>query len=69
VTKLLAVLKHLQDLSFQKLIFVTMLAWEDPYNEDDNPLSALDNYSILVKSYSSIMLTLFTMNRTPKTHC
>ncbi|TVU36378.1 hypothetical protein EJB05_18311 [Eragrostis curvula] len=37
----------LKDLAFQKLIFVTMLAWEDPYNEDNNPLSSLDNYSLL----------------------
>ncbi|WVZ68027.1 hypothetical protein U9M48_017018 [Paspalum notatum var. saurae] len=38
---------NLKELAFQKLIFVTMLAWEDPYNEDDNPLSSLHNYSVL----------------------
>jgi hypothetical protein len=41
------VLKCLQELAFQKLVFVTMLAWEDPYKEDDSPLSSLDNYSVL----------------------
>jgi hypothetical protein len=48
------VLKCLQELAFQKLVFVTMLAWEDPYKEDDSPLSSLDNYSVLVMTYSSI---------------
>ncbi|KAJ1286392.1 hypothetical protein BS78_03G349800 [Paspalum vaginatum] len=38
---------NLKELAFQKLIFVTMLAWEDPYNEDDSPLSSLHNYSVL----------------------
>lgn len=38
---------NLKELAFQKLIFVTMLAWEDPYNEDSSPLSSLDNYSVL----------------------
>ncbi|CAD6235747.1 unnamed protein product [Miscanthus lutarioriparius] len=38
---------NLKELAFQKLIFVTMLAWEDPYNKDDGPLSSLDNYSVL----------------------
>ncbi|CAL4960257.1 unnamed protein product [Urochloa decumbens] len=38
---------NLKDLAFQKLVFVTMLAWEDPYNEDDGSLSLLDSYSIL----------------------
>ncbi|OEL37948.1 hypothetical protein BAE44_0001035 [Dichanthelium oligosanthes] len=38
---------NLKELAFQKLVFVTMLAWEDPYNEDDRPLSSLDNYSVL----------------------
>ncbi|XP_062207584.1 uncharacterized protein LOC133909256 [Phragmites australis] len=37
----------LKELAFQKLVFVTMLAWEDPYTEDDGPLSSLDNYSVL----------------------
>jgi len=54
VTTLLADLNCLQELAFQKLIFVTMLAWEDPYNEDDGPLSSLDNYSVLVMTYSSM---------------
>ncbi|PUZ53782.1 hypothetical protein GQ55_5G077600 [Panicum hallii var. hallii] len=38
---------NLKELAFQKLVFVTMLAWEDPYKEDDSPLSSLDNYSVL----------------------
>ncbi|CAO2182213.1 unnamed protein product [Urochloa humidicola] len=38
---------NLKELAFQKLLFVTMLAWEDPYNEDDGSLSSLDSYSIL----------------------
>ncbi|KAF8717131.1 hypothetical protein HU200_026246 [Digitaria exilis] len=38
---------NLKELAFQKLVFVTMLAWEDPYNEDNNPLSSIDNYSVL----------------------
>ncbi|KAK3162586.1 hypothetical protein QOZ80_1BG0091230 [Eleusine coracana subsp. coracana] len=37
----------LKDVAFQKLIFVTMLAWEDPYSEDDSSLSSIDNYSVL----------------------
>ncbi|TKW17918.1 hypothetical protein SEVIR_5G400200v4 [Setaria viridis] len=40
---------NLKELAFQKLVFVTMLAWEDPYNEVDGPLSSLDNYSVLGK--------------------
>ncbi|KAK1668621.1 hypothetical protein QYE76_056780 [Lolium multiflorum] len=38
---------NLRELAFQRLIFVTMLAWEDPYDEDNDPHSSLDNYSIL----------------------
>lgn len=37
----------LRELAFQRLIFVTMLAWNDPYDEDNDPHSSLDNYSIL----------------------
>ncbi|VAH82327.1 unnamed protein product [Triticum turgidum subsp. durum] len=37
----------LRELAFQRLIFVTMLAWNDPYDEDSDPHSSLDNYSIL----------------------
>uniref|UniRef100_A0A0D9V8A8 Uncharacterized protein n=1 Tax=Leersia perrieri TaxID=77586 RepID=A0A0D9V8A8_9ORYZ len=37
----------LKELAFQRLIFMTMLAWEDPYGEDDDTESSLDNYSIL----------------------
>ncbi|KAL6840253.1 hypothetical protein ACP4OV_030063 [Aristida adscensionis] len=37
----------LKELAFQKLIFVTMLAWEDPHNQEDSPPSYLDNYSVL----------------------
>jgi hypothetical protein len=57
-------LKYLQELAFQKLVFVTMLAWEDPYNEVDGPFSSLDNYSILVMTYSFILslLELQTMD-------
>lgn len=54
VTILLDVLNCLQEFAFQKLIFVTMLAWEDPCNEDDAPLSSLDNYSVLVMTYPSM---------------
>ncbi|GJM92440.1 hypothetical protein PR202_ga08914 [Eleusine coracana subsp. coracana] len=43
----------LKDLAFQKLIFVTMLAWEDPYNEDDSSLSSIDNYSVLGSSWQA----------------
>jgi hypothetical protein len=41
-----------------------MLAWEDPYNEVDGPFSSLDNYSILVMTYSFILslLELQTMD-------
>ncbi|XP_039850140.1 uncharacterized protein LOC120708792 isoform X2 [Panicum virgatum] len=38
---------NLKALAFQKLVFVTMLAWEEPYKEDDSQLSSLDNYSVL----------------------
>ena len=68
MTKLVAVLKCPQELAFQKLVFVTMLAWEDPYTEDDGPLSSLDNYSVLVKTYSSMFSKVCTVNRAPKTH-
>ncbi|KAL6614102.1 hypothetical protein ACP70R_036372 [Stipagrostis hirtigluma subsp. patula] len=37
----------LKELAFQKLIFVTMLAWEDPYNEDGSPFASEDSYSLL----------------------
>uniref|UniRef100_A0A0A9GPU4 Uncharacterized protein n=1 Tax=Arundo donax TaxID=35708 RepID=A0A0A9GPU4_ARUDO len=43
-----------------------MLAWEDPCNDDNSPLSSLDNYSVLVKTYSSMLSKVFTINMAPK---
>lgn len=37
----------LREVAFQRLIFVTMLAWKDPYDEDNDPHSSLENYSVL----------------------
>jgi hypothetical protein len=55
-----------QELAFQKLIFVTMLAWKDPYDEDNDPHSSLDNYSILVSFDSSLFSTLFHCAQGPQ---
>ncbi|KAJ3677893.1 hypothetical protein LUZ60_001696 [Juncus effusus] len=37
---------NLKDLAFQRLIFITMLAWEQPYLIDNNPHPSLDKYSL-----------------------
>jgi hypothetical protein len=34
---------------------VTMLAWEDPYDEDNDPHSSLDNYSLVVSFFFCIL--------------
>lgn len=39
---------YLQELAFQRLIFVTMLAWENPYGGDGDSQFSLDNSSLQV---------------------
>jgi hypothetical protein len=45
---------------------VTMLAWEDPYDEDNDPHSSLDNYSILVSFFFLYSQHCFFVNKAPK---
>jgi hypothetical protein len=40
---------------------MTMLAWEDPYGEDDDTESSLDNYSILVRCNSSVYVRVVVL--------
>lgn len=44
----------MQDIAFQRLIFITMLAWENPYADSANKLASIDSYSLQVYSLLEI---------------
>lgn len=39
----------LKELAFQRLIFITMLAWEHPYSDDDDLHRSLENFSLQMR--------------------